>query len=176
MKTEHEILTRAKEGDRDAMAAIIENNQKKIFSLAYRMTGNREDALDIAQDTFVKAMTNIGKFRGDSSVSTWLYSIAANLSRDHLRKHANRFSVPLEEAWICTGEDSPLEIAEEKDRRELVRRAVGSLPPAMRAAFSLRYNENLSISEIAQALGKSEGTIKAQISQSVGKIQKFLKL
>lgn len=174
MDNEKQILERAKKGDKDAMAAIIENNQRNVFALAYRMTGNRENALDIAQDTFIKAIHNVKKFRGDSKISTWLYSIAANVSRDHLRKHGRVDFVPLEETWIKSADDSPLKITEENEKRDLVRRGISTLPPKMREVFVLRYEENLPIAEIAEVLNRSQGTVKAQIFQATEKIRAFV--
>jgi len=171
MNNETEIINRAKEGDKDAMAVLIENNQKNVFALAYRMTGNRDDALDITQDTFIKAFRGIKRFRGDSKISTWLYTIASNLSKDHLRKHGRIDVVSLEEDWLKAGTASPYEETSHNERKELVKRAIAALPPKMRAAFVLRYEENLPLAEIAQILGKSEGTVKAQIHQATEKIR-----
>jgi len=158
------------------MAAIIEENQQNIFALAYRMTGNRDDALDITQETFVRAMENIRRFKGKASISTWLYSIAANLSRDFLRKNKNCVTVSLEEDWNPESGQSVLEDLDNSERRLLVRKAIIALPPKMRAAFILRYDKSLSISEIAAILHKSEGTIKAQLHEAVKRIRKILKI
>lgn len=174
MVNESEIIKRAKDGDQDAMAVIIENNQNNVFALAYRMTGNRDDAMDITQDTFIKAMRGLKRFRGDSKLSTWLYSIAANLSRDHLRKHGRINVVSLEESWLKAGTDSPFEETSDHERAELVKRAIAALPPKMRAAFVLRYEEDLPIAEIADILDKSQGTIKAQIYQAKEKIRALI--
>ncbi len=174
MINETEIIQRAKDGDQGAMATLIENNQKNIFALAYRMTGNRDDALDITQDTFIKAMRSIRKFRGDSKFSTWLYTIASNLSKDHIRKLGRIDVVSLEEDWLKAGNVSPFEETYEKERQELVKRGIAALPPQMRAAFVLRFEDNLPISEIAKVLDKSEGTIKAQIHTAVEKIKALI--
>lgn len=174
MINETEIIRRAKDGDQSAMATLIENNQKNVFALTYRMTCNRDDALDITQDTFVKAMRSIGKFRGDSKFSTWLYTIASNLSKDHLRKLSRIDIVSLEEDWLKAGTASPFDETSEKERQELVKRGIAALPPQMRAAFVLRFEENLPIAEIAKILDKSEGTIKAQIHNAVEKIRALI--
>jgi len=179
MKTTSEqkrILTKAKNGDRDAMAELIENNRDNVFALAYRMTGNRDDALDITQETFVKAIENIRNFKGKSTIATWLYSIAANLSRDYLRKRIRRDSVSLDEAGLSDKSDSPIDTIDEDERKKLVRRAIAELPPATRAAFVLRYDRNLPIAEIAGVLRKSEGTIKAQLFEAVKRIRTILKI
>ena len=174
MVNETEIIKRAKDGDQEAMAFLIEDNQKNVFALAYRMTGNRDDALDITQDTFIKAIRGIKRFRGDSKISTWLYSIASNLAKDHLRKHGRIDLVSLEESWLKAGADSPFEKTSDHERAKLVKRAITALPPNMRAAFILRYEKDLPLHEIADILGKSEGTIKAQIFQAKDKIRAFL--
>ena len=168
------LIERAKKGDKDAMARIIENNQKNVFALAFRMTGNREDALDITQETFLRAMNSIGKFRGDSGLGTWLYSIAANLSRDFLRRRSVRKFDNFDDLVIASGGVDALEKLDRRDRKEFVRSALASLPPSMRAAFVLRYDRGLKMKEIAEALGKAEGTIKAQLHTAVGKIRDLL--
>lgn len=135
------------------------------------MTGNRDDALDITQETFVKALENIRKFRGESLISTWLYSIAANVAKDLLRRSSKRTFVDIDEVVISADSRTPLSILEEKDERRFVREAVLSLPPKARAAFVLRFEKGLPISEIAGILKKSEGTIKAQLHDGVVRIR-----
>lgn len=167
------LLKRLKEGDRDAITEVIEDNQRSIFALAYRFTGNREDAKDITQETFMKAIKNIKSFRGDSEISTWLYAIASNLLRDKARKNKGFETTTLDEEIIADN-PSPLEQYEMKERKSIVRKALKSLPPEMRTAFLLRFESGLKIAEIAKATGKSEGTIKAQIHDALSRVRKIM--
>lgn len=165
------FLDLLKRGDPSAQAKFVRENQENIYGLAFRMTGNREDSLDITQETFVRALENIKKFRGESLLSTWLYSIAANVSRDLLRRNSKRSFVDIDEVVVSADSRTPLSILEEKDERQFVRKAVLSLPPKARAAFVLRFEKGLPISEIAGILKRSEGTIKAQLHDSVKRIR-----
>jgi len=169
-----EFFDLLKSGDTEACARLVEDNQKNIFGLAFRMTGNRDDAMDITQETFVRALENIKRFRGDSLISTWLYTIAANIARDFLRKSSKRRFVSTDDEILVGNSRSPLEELVEKDKRLFVRKTMMSLPPKTRAAFVLRFEKGLPISEIAKALNKSEGTIKAQIHNAVYRIKTAL--
>ncbi|HHS49979.1 MAG TPA: RNA polymerase sigma factor [candidate division Zixibacteria bacterium] len=172
VKTQNEaFLDLLKRGDRTAGEKFIRDNQENVFGLAFRMTGNRDDALDITQETFVKALDNIKKFRGDAMLSTWLYAIAANVSRDFLRRSSRATFVEIDDNIISADSRSALADLEEKDDRRLVREAMLSLSPKMRAVFVLRFEKGLPIAEIAKALKKSEGTVKAQIHEGVKKIR-----
>lgn len=171
---ESEVIKKAKQGDRDAMAQIIRNNQENVFALAYRMTGSREDALDISQDVFVKAIKGIKKFKGKSAISTWLYSITANTCKDFLRKNKSHQDVELDNVFLRSQIESPIDNIEIKDRRRLVRDALESLPEGVRAAFILRYENELQIDDIAEALGKAPGTIKAQLHDAVKRLRKII--
>ncbi|MCK5834063.1 sigma-70 family RNA polymerase sigma factor [bacterium] len=169
-----QFLDLLRSGDKNARTQFVRDNQKNIFGLAFRMTGNRDDALDITQETFMKALKNIKKFRGDSLISTWLYTIAANLSRDYLRRNSRRTFVEIDDNTVSADSRSPLSILEERDKRLFVRKALMALPPKTRVAFSLRFEKGLPISEIAKVLKKSEGTIKAQLHNAVYKIKSLL--
>lgn len=161
-----------RDGDKDAIALFIEENQKNIFALAYRFTGNRDDAKDITQETFLKAIQNIKKFRGDSSPATWLYAIASNLLKDRATKNESASMTTIDEN---TTVDCPsfAEEFEASEERAIVLKALRSLPEEMRTAFILRFDRGLKIGEIARAIGKSEGTIKAQIHEALIKIRKI---
>ena len=167
-----EFIDLLKSGDTEARARFIEENQKNVFGLAFRMTGNRDDAMDITQETFVRALEKIKGFRGDALISTWLYTIAANVARDYLRRSSRHSIVSLDDEVLVANSRSPLEELEDKDKRLFVRRVMMSLPVKMRAAFTLRFERGLPISEIAKLLHRSEGTIKAQIHDAVIRIRK----
>ena len=82
--TDQELAARARDGDQDAFEQLVRDNEKRIYTLALRMTGSREDALDLAQDAFFQAWKALPTFQGESSFATWLYRLATNLCLDHL--------------------------------------------------------------------------------------------
>ncbi len=83
--TDQELAARARDGDQDAFEQLVRDNEKRIYTLALRMTGSREDALDLTQDAFFQAWKALPTFQGESSFATWLYRLATNLCLDHLR-------------------------------------------------------------------------------------------
>ena len=104
--TEKKLVELSISGDIEAFETLIQSHQKKVYNIALRMTKNPEDAQELAQDAFVRAFTSIGKFRGDSSFSTWLYIITINVCTDFLRKRNRAILISMEQgaaANITTG-------------------------------------------------------------------------
>jgi len=161
-------------GDFEAFSVLIDVHKDKIYALVHRLVGNRENAEDIIQETFLKAIDNIGQFRGESSFGTWLYSIALNLSRAHFAKEKQADLLPIE-SYLPSGDnyhesharlldwDDPLKILETKELREAVNMALETIPYEYREAFLLRYYNELSVKEIAEITGQSEASAKSRI-------------
>lgn len=174
--TEQELVSRAKQGDQDAFAQLVEANQNRIYSLTLRMTGHPEDAADLAQDAFLRAWRTLPTFQGDSSFSTWLYRLASNLCIDFLRQE-KRKKANLTVMSLDDDEDSPsAEIPDrrftpetELQRKEL-RHAVGQallqLSDEHRQVLVLREADGRSYAEIAELLGLEEGTVKSRIARA----------
>jgi len=174
---EADLVARVIGGDGDAFAELVEPYEGKVYGLAYRMCGNREDAYDLAQEAFLKVYRALGRFKGDSSFSTWLYRVVANTCLDQLRR-AKR-------SGPATSLDGPIETEKGGVKRELadatfepesltlrsevateIRTAVALLPPAHRLAILLRDYQDLPYEEIAQAMGCGLGTVKSRISRA----------
>lgn len=182
--TESELVQAAQKGSQDAFAQLVEQNQGKIYSLCYRMTGNPEDAADLTQEAFLNAWRGLSKFGGQSSFSTWLYRLASNACIDFLRREKRRsaLSMTLDEG---DGEESrEAELPDERytPERELERKEIHralqegllSLSPEHREVLLLRETEELSYAEISQCLGLEEGTVKSRIARARMSLKDYL--
>jgi RNA polymerase sigma-70 factor (ECF subfamily) len=167
------LVARCRAGDGAAFEQIYARHAGRVYSLAYRMVGTAE-AEDLVQDIFLLAHRKLAGFRGDSSLSTWLYRIATNHCLDVLRSRQVRMmqrtsSLDAPDAIEpaappMLGRVSPLDLE----------RAIQTLPPACRAAFVLHDVEGLSHQEVGAALGISEGTSKSQVHKARLRIRAFL--
>lgn len=161
-------------------------NGPRIFTLAVRLTGNRTDGQDLAQETFVKAYEHWGRFRGDSEAGTWLYSICVNVWKNRVRYEKRRsfwrhFSLsrsPEENdspALDIAAADPPAGAAlEEADQRALLQRALSELEPQERAIVVLRDIEDKSYEEIAAVLAVPLGTVKSRLARSRERLRQRL--
>ena len=155
--------------------AFVLGYQKKAFSVAYRITGNVEDARDAVQEAFVRAFKSRNDFRGEAAVTTWFHRVVVNASLDVMRK---RRTVPmvLEELPDRPGRSGPRpeERAGRNEIREKIRRAVHRLPERQRDVFLLKHFEEMSVKEVAAALGLAEGTVKVHLSRAVHALKEEL--
>ncbi|TYO99216.1 RNA polymerase sigma-70 factor (ECF subfamily) [Geothermobacter ehrlichii] len=176
-RDEEILLQRAREGDDESFARLVERHIQPLINLGWRMTGSRDLAEDLAQETFLRLHRSLGSFRGDSSLATWLYRTLSRLAIDHLRREKLKRRIFFFRGADDEGSD-PVELAadpgpgpdEELQARESVRRlrqALQQLSPQQRAVFTLRHDEGLPLKEIATALGLSEGTVKAHLHRAV---------
>lgn len=171
-------------GDVEAFETLIQSHQKKVYNIALRMTGNPEDAQELAQEAIVRAFTSIGKFRGDSSFSTWLYRITINVCTDFLRKRNKVTLISMEQGAASNDNQQGLQIeeespgpdglAEKKQLKKLVRDAMDALSEEHRQVLILRDILNLSYKEIANTLKVNEGTIKSRINRARAGLKKIV--
>ena len=174
---EKQLVAQAQAGDFEAFAKLVEANKQKVFALVRRLAGNNEDAEDILQDTFLKAIDKIDQFRGDSAFATWLSSIALNQARALHAKSKQADLKPIEEYLPGSGShgdgqqnnlrlfdwQDPHELMESRELKQLVDEAVAELPYKYREAFLLRYIEELSVKEVAQLTNQSVASAKSRI-------------
>jgi RNA polymerase sigma-70 factor (ECF subfamily) len=162
-----ELIDRYFAGDTTAFEEIMIRYERQIYRLCYRYVENREDAMDLAQDVFVKVFEHLPTFRRESTLKTWLYRIAINHCLNHVKKHSQEFV----EVTEHTGSIRPAAHAqlEDREQREHFRRMVKRLPPKQKAILELRINEQLSYEEIARISGRSVSTIKASVFFCIGK-------
>ncbi len=181
--SETELIQRLKKGDRDAFNEIVTIHQNKVVNIAYGMLSSREDALDAAQETFLKVYNGIDAFKGGSSISTWIYRICTNVCTDMLRKRqrsATIISIDRED-----DENSPIhEIADDSptpdnsvimnEQQKAVRHAISQLSDEYRTVLTLCDIEGLSYEEISAVLKCPVGTIKSRLSRARNNLKKIL--
>lgn len=172
-----------KEGDSLAFEELARRYQGRVYAVAYRVTGNREDALDVAQDALLKAYRKIGSWQPTGGFLPWLMRLTANQAIDHLRKRRRRRQEHLDEAFVPESEGAAVEPvvmgpersahAQEIDVR--VRLALDVLSPAQKTVFVLRHYEDLPLADIAGAMGCTVGSVKVHLFRALKKMRRELK-
>lgn len=173
---EKELVRRSQEGDLDAFEELISRHERKIYTAAYRLVGNHEDANDLAQEAFLRAFQAIKNFRGEASFLTWTNRIVTNLCRDELRK---RYRAPVESLderitldegevskQVPSPDPQPDEAYEIKELQEKLQLLINTLSPEFRLALVLRDLQGYSYEEIAGQLDCSLGTVKSRINRA----------
>lgn len=182
LENDNQIISEYVSGNRDiAATAFVRKYQKFVYSVALRYIKDEDDAYDVSQDVFIKALNNLHKFRQESSIKTWLYKITANTSKTHLRKKKllaffkfiDRDEVDLENLQVSY--ETPSKNIEDKEFENNFLRILDKLPDKQRETFALRYFDNLSYEEISNLLGTSIGGLKANYYQAVKKLTALLK-
>ncbi len=178
------LVKKAQKGDRLAFEELMDSYFKRIYSIAYRMAGNADDASDMTQEVMLKLYRNIKSFGGNSRFSTWVYRVATNTCLDELKKLRRHASYSLDneietdEGSITTEvEDTsptPEQRAEQSELKELVAKALGKLGDEHKTVLILRDIQGLSYDEIARILGCSEGTVKSRISRGRANLKNIL--
>ncbi|KJR43699.1 ECF subfamily RNA polymerase sigma-24 subunit [Candidatus Magnetoovum chiemensis] len=160
-------------GDNKSSDILVKKYEKQIYAFTYRITKNMEDAMDITQDTFIKAFEKIRGFRGVSSFKTWLYQIALNTCLDFTRKQKPVYEQISEEHK--NNQRTALSDMIDKEEKAQLRNALNELPQRQRIAVILRVYEDLSLKEAASIMRCSEGAIKAHYHNGIKKLKNVLK-
>jgi len=181
---EDALVTALSQGAEDAYEILIQRYQQPVYSLVCRLMNDPGDAPDIVQEVFLKVFRNIGAFRGNSSLKTWIYRIAVNEAYNHRRwccRHQRKELALTSEAGtpnyaggITDPGRSPYEQAADHETRALVEQALEKLNPKFRAAVVLRDIEDLSYEDIAAVLEVSLGTVKSRILRGREALRKIL--
>lgn len=166
------LIERHLAGDEYAIEELVMKYQRKIYALAYRMTGDIEDSRDMTQNTFLKAFKNIKDFRKESSFSTWLYRIAFNTCLNEVKKKG-RETVELNESVIGSTKDV-LSTMIKNEKGILVQRSLKKLPERQRMTIILRAYGELSLKETAGIMKCSEGAVKAHYHNGMKKLREIL--
>lgn len=172
-----------KQGDALAFEELVRRYQGRVYAVAYRVTGNREDALDVAQESLLKAYRKIGTWQPTGGFVPWLLRLTTNQSIDHLRRRKRRRHERLDEAFVPMSEGAPVEPAildTEKAVRALeidgrIRESLSVLSPSQRTVFVLRHYEGLALAEIAVELGCTVGSIKVHLFRALKKLRRELR-
>jgi RNA polymerase sigma-70 factor (ECF subfamily) len=168
------LVEKATGGDRKAYSEIVRQLMKPVVALAHRMTGDREAAFDLAQDTFVTAWQKLSTFRGEAGLENWLFRIAANKTLNYLESRKRfRSDEESESLQIDSGADSPERALEEKELRGAVLQFMQTLPEQQRLVFNLRFYREMKFEEIASVLDRSVGTVKTNYREAVRKLRVF---
>src|SRR5512134_2212359 len=163
--TEHHLIQHAQKGDQEAFAALVTEHQRYVYHLALRVLKNEEEALDLAQETFVRAWTALPNFRGQSQFRTWLYRIVTNLCYNrlpNLRRSLNELGddVIAEIPETASAFGDPAHGLESRELRSYLHQAIDRLDENYRLLIALRYQNELSYEEIARMLNLPLGTVK----------------
>ena len=168
-------------GDRDAFDALVRRHQARTYNFVRTMVHDDADAEDLTQDVFVRVWKSIGRFRGDSAFSTWLFRIAVNVARTHLSRRSRwrLFSRPAPDRSPdapAEAEDppSPERLEDDVVRRDAIDRALATLSPDLREAVTLRDVEGLEYREIARALDIPLGTVESRIFRARQRLRPLL--
>lgn len=185
-RNDSHLVRLSRRGDREAFRELVERYHRKVLAVAMGMLHNREDALDVAQETFARAYQNLPRFKGDSAFYTWLYRIVVNLSIDFQRRERRAGRLSLDEEGepggegrgvqlVAPSEGGPFARARSGELARRVREAIDELTPDHKAVILLREVEGLSYEEISQVMQCAKGTVMSRLHYARKKLQARLR-
>ena len=156
-------------GDTNSFAYLVDSYKDMVYSLAYKMTKNKEESEEVSQDTFIKAYKNLNKFKGESKFSTWLYRIAYHTSLDQIKKNKiNNATFEIHEVTLnqIQSADDILQGIERKDRAKIMDECLLRLPEEERSILWMFYYDELSLKEIVEVTSLSEANVKVKLHRA----------
>jgi RNA polymerase sigma-70 factor, ECF subfamily len=168
------LVAACRDGRRQAFDILVERHRRPVYQLCYRFAGNHEDAADLSQDVFLRAFRGLARFRGDASVSTWLYRIGVNACLNRVSGKAAPTVTLDDTAELPAPPSDPAARLIASERAAEVRSAIARLPRRQRATLILRMYHERSHREIAEILGTTEGAAKANLFHALGNLKKLL--
>ena len=175
---EHRLVEQIQRGDSKAFATLVKQYKDLVYTLAIRMLKNREEAEEVAQDTFIKLYKSVNKFKGDSKLSTWIYRVAYNTCLDRLKKHKRTLdTVEINDftEYNVDAIENGLDALETKERKDAIVNCINQLAPKDNVVLTLYYFEELSIDEIAKVIGETTNNVKVKLYRSRKRLSKLLK-
>lgn len=166
------------QGETNAFAVLVDRYKDMIFTLALKMIKNREEAEEVAQDTFIKVFNSLIKFKGDSKFSTWIYKIAYNTCLDRLKKNKKEESnISIDEfsAHLIKTMDNALSALEDKERKQTIQNCLNLLPSEENFLLTLFYFEDQSLEEIGKIMSINANNVKVKLFRSRQKLAVILK-
>lgn len=166
------------DGDTNAFEVLVNRYKDLVFTLTLRMLKNREEAEEVAQDTFIKAYKSLSRFKGDSKFSTWIYKIAYNTSLDRLKKNKKHFNdVAIDEftEHHIKTIDNALDRLESEEREQSIQDCIALLPSDDSFLLTLYYFEDQSLEEISKTIGLTPNNVKVKLFRSRKKLATILR-
>ncbi len=159
---DYALIQRYLEGDLRAFESLMEAHEQRVFAIALRMMRNREEALDVTQETFITVLRKASSFKGRAAFSTWLYRVTVNTCYDHLRKRRRQISIPLPEGYEPPDRSTNDRLAS-VEMRPTIEGALAELPETFAAAVILSDVEGLPLREVSEILDIPVGTVKSRV-------------
>jgi len=180
---EKRLLTKARQGDVQAFEELSEEHYARVYNICYRMLNNPDDAVEQAQEAFIKAFRYIKDFKGNCSFSTWLYRIATNTCLDFIRKNKNKHNISIEQETyeditikdrLVSDFPGPEKIAETNAQKAAIKEAMAKMSEKNRIIIVLRDFMGLSYEQVAETLETPVGTVKSRISRARAELRDLL--
>jgi RNA polymerase sigma-70 factor (ECF subfamily) len=181
--SDDDLMWLLRKGNMEAFETLARRYEKKLLNFLYRFVNSREQAEDLVQKTLLKVYRNRLKFRNKGKFSTWMYTIAANLARDYLRKYRRYQFISLDEPvgdnsniidFYHEPDEKKMTSLEAKEMSRVVRMAIDQLPDPQRMAILLSHFEHMSYDDIARVLSCSKGTVKSRIFRAKARLKELL--
>lgn len=176
LEIEQSLVARIKKGEREAFAELVRLYQKKIFTVAYGFFRDRDDALEIVQETLMRVYAKIGSYQPDHSLQSWIYRLTRNLCVDYYRKYAKKRkledgleSVPTRQ---LASADNCQAVYESRQISAAIDRAVENLSWRQKEVFSLKYHQGMKLRQVAEIMAISIGTVKALHHRALKRIKR----
>ncbi len=166
-----ELLEACRRGDPQAFEELVERTHRRVYTLAYRLVGDRQEAEDVAQEAYLRAYRSLPGFRGDARFETWMYRIVSNVAMTHLRRR-NRFG-----DLVAEERDTPepeLRPTDDLVERDELKRALEALPLGQRTVVVLKDVYGLSCQEIGDQIGVSEGAVKVRLHRARKRLKELI--
>lgn len=169
-----ELAARTLNGDSDAYGELVRRHQKGVYNAAYRLVGNKQDALDLAQEAFLRAYKALATYDPARPFAPWIHTIVTNLALNLLRQRRPHASLEDDETLAADERAQPERALASRERQDALRRALLKLPPRQRAVIELRHFQDLSYDEIAQALGISVSDVKSELYRGRQRLREWV--